>query len=283
VATISAIVHAGATPVLVDVGDDFTMDMEQVEKAITPRTRAVMPVHLNGRACNVAQLLEIAQRHNLLVIEDGAQALGAEFRHKRVGSFGSAGCFSLYPFKMLGAFGDGGIVTTNDASIARELTILRDYGEDRETGEVLHFGFNSRLDNVQAAMLNVKLKYFDQWIDRRRAIARVYDKRLADIRQIKLPPSPDAEHGDVYMNYALRAERRDELVRFLKHQGIEPLTPLSLVTPVHQHKAWKFGYLSLPRTEAIAKQFLYLPVSPELMDEQVEYVAGCIRRFYESS
>lgn len=280
VATISAIVHAGATPVLVDVAEDFTMDMSKVEEAITPRTRAVMPVHLNGRACDMRRLADIARQHELIIVEDAAQALGAEFDRRKVGSFGVAGCFSLYPFKMLGAFGDGGIITTNDRRIAREVAVLRDYGEDRETGEVLCFGFNSRLDNLQAAILNVKLKHFDTWIRRRRSIAEFYREGLADLPQLKLPHFPGDQYGDVYMNYAVRAEQRNDLVAYLKRNGIEPLTPLSLITPVHRHKALGLDHVSLPMTEAIAKEFLYLPICPELSDGQIKQVVSCIRAFY---
>lgn len=281
VATISAIVHAKATPVLIDVGDDFTMDMSKVEAAITSRTRAVVPVHLNGRACEMERLADIARRHGLLIIEDAAQALGAEFNRRKVGSFGIAGCFSLYPFKMLGAFGDGGIVTTNDPRIAREVAILRDYGEDRETGEILYFGFNSRLDNLQAAVLNVKLKYFDTWIRRRRSIADLYRHGLADIPQLKLPHFPGDAYGDVYMNYAVRAEYRDDLVSSLKKNGVEPLIPLSLITPVHKHKALGLDSISLPMTERIAGEFLYLPIWPELSDHQIQHVISSVRQFYQ--
>jgi dTDP-4-amino-4,6-dideoxygalactose transaminase len=264
----------------VDVADDYTMDMSRVESALTSRTRAVVPVHLNGRACDLDRLADIARRHDLMIVEDGAQALGAEFGGRKVGSFGAAGCFSLYPFKMLGAFGDGGIVTTNDPELARELSILRDYGEDRETGDVLHFGFNSRLDNLQAAILNVKLKYFPSWIERRREIAGRYREGLRDLRQLKLPHFPGEKYRDVFMNYAVRVEDRDRLVMYLKENGIEPLTPLSLTTPVHRHKALALDHWHLPMTDAIAREFLYLPISPELSDEQLRHVIACLRRFY---
>lgn len=280
VATISAIVHTGAKPILIDVSDDFTMDISKLEASITPRTRAIVPVHLNGRSCEMDQLMAIARNHTLAVVEDGAQALGAEYDGCKVGSFGTAGCFSLYPFKMLGAFGDGGIVTTNDSRIAREIALLRDYGEDRETGEVLYFGFNSRLDNLQAAILNVKLRHFEGWIHRRRHIADLYRTGLTDIPQLRLPHFSCQKRWDVYLNYAVRADHRDDLVRFLKTNGIEPLTPLSLITPVHRHKALQLDHLSLPKTETIAKEFLYLPVSPELSDDQIHYVISCLRQFY---
>lgn len=283
VATIAAIVHSGATPVLVDVADDFNMDMAKLEATITPRTRAIVPVHLNGRACDMARLDDIARKHGVPIVEDCAQALGAQFATRMVGSFGSAGCFSLYPFKMLGAFGDGGIVTTNNPALAKTISRLRDYGEDRETGEVLYFGFNSRLDNVHAAVLNVKLKYFPAWVERRRKISRLYQAGLSDLPQIVLPHFQGEAWSDVYMNYAVRAERRDELASYLKSVGVEPLTPISLVTPVHRHKALKLGHFFLPVTDRIAREFLYLPISPELTDEQIGYVVQCVRGFYQYS
>jgi dTDP-4-amino-4,6-dideoxygalactose transaminase len=282
VATIAAIVHSGATPVLVDVADDFNMDMAKLEDVITSRTRAIVPVHLNGRACDMSRLQSIAQKHGIQIVEDCAQALGAQFSMRMVGSFGSAGCFSLYPFKMLGAFGDGGIVTTDDAAIAKKVSLLRDYGENRERGEVLYFGFNSRLDNLQAAVLNVKLKYFPAWVERRREISRIYQAGLSAVSQLVLPHFRGEAWADVYMNYAVRAERRDELFSYLKTHGVEPLTPLSLVTPVHRHKALKLEHFSLPVTDRIAREFLYLPISPELSDEQVGYVVECIRGFYQN-
>jgi dTDP-4-amino-4,6-dideoxygalactose transaminase len=282
VATISAIVHTGATPILIDVADDFNMDPSKVEHAITPRTRAIIPVHLNGRACDMDRLTELAEKHRLFIVEDSAQALGAEFHKRKVGSFGIAGCFSLYPFKMLGACGDGGIVTTNDPNIARTVGLLRDYGEDRETGEVLYFGFNSRLDNLQAAILNVKLKYLPLWIEQRRRFAEIYRKDLENIPQVRLPHFAGDDRLDVYMNYAVKVQNRDELFRLLKKRGIEPLTPLSLMTPVHRHKALHLDTVSLPMTDIIAKEFLYLPIYPDLTADQIRYVAMCIRDFYSS-
>jgi dTDP-4-amino-4,6-dideoxygalactose transaminase len=282
VATIAAIVHAGATPVLVDVAHDFNMDMAKLEEVITSRTRVIVPVHLNGRACDMSRLEHIAQKHRVQIIEDCAQALGARFSSRMVGSFGRAGCFSLYPFKMLGAFGDGGIVTTDDAALAKQLSLLRDYGEDRETGEVLCLGFNSRLDNLQAAVLNVKLKYFPLWVERRREISRIYQAGLSNIPQVMRPHFQGEAWSDVYMNYAVRVKQRDELASYLKTRGVEPLTPISLVTPIHRHKALKLDHFSLPMTDRIAREFLYLPISPELDDAQIGYVVQCVQDFYHN-
>jgi len=281
VATVAAIVNAGATPVLVDVGDDFNMNIGSVEEAIRPSTRAIVPVHLNGRACDMERLMAISQRHNLLVVEDAAQAVGAKFDGRMVGSLGLVGCFSFYPFKMLGAFGDAGIMVTDDREIARRISQLRDYGEDRETGEILHFGFNARLDNLQAALLHLKLQYLPGWIDRRREIARLYHRGLSALPLLKIPDFPGEKYFDVFLNYCLRAPKRDELVAYLKEHGIEPLTPISFIKPLHRHEALGLQRFTLPQTEKIAREFLYLPIHPELEDSQVEYVIECIRNFYE--
>ena len=174
VATISAILHCGATPVLVDVGADYNLDPDRLRRAISDRTKAILPVHLNGRLCDMDPIMALAERHGLLVIEDAAQALGATQRGRKAGSFGAAGCFSFYPFKILGGFGDGGAITTNDPQLARMASLLRYNGEDRETGEYHYHGQTALLDNVQAAVLSVKLKYLPDWIEHRRKIAALY-------------------------------------------------------------------------------------------------------------
>ena len=177
VATISAIVHCGATPVLVDVREDYNMDPDAMERAITSRTKIILPVHLNGRMCDMDRIISVAARHRLKVIEDAAQALGASFRGEKAGSFGVAGCFSFYPFKILGGFGDGGAMTTNDPHVARMASLLRYNGEDRETGEYHYHGYTALLDNVQAAVLSVKLRHFPEWLGYRRMVAELYTAR----------------------------------------------------------------------------------------------------------
>ncbi len=202
VATVSAIVFCGAKPVLVDVGEDMEMDVDQVEALITPRTKAIIPVHLNGRMVDMGKLMPIARKHDLVVIEDAAQSLGASYGGKRAGSFGLAGCFSFYPAKILGCAGDGGLLATNDDALANKIRLLRDHGLDRGTMEMLCFAYNSRLDNLQAALLDVKLRHFPDWLMRRREIAGLYTRGLSGIHGIKLPPEPlgGGLFYDVYQN-----------------------------------------------------------------------------------
>ena len=278
VATVAAIIHNGAAPILVDVGEDFNMDMDKVEEAVTPKTKAIIPVYLNGRLCGMERLMSIAQRHNLMIIEDACQSLGATFNGKKAGSFGSTGCFSLYPFKMLGAFGDGGIVTTNDEGIAEKIRLFRDHGQNRKTGEVLFYGFNSRLDNLQAAILSLKLRYLLKWIERRREVAEIYKRGLSDIFQLKLPHFPGEEYYDVFQNYVVRVEKRDELVEFLRDKGVEVL--ISWPIPMHHHQGLKLRHFMLPQTERISKEVLSLPMNAEIDNEQVKYVIDCVHSFY---
>ena len=279
VATVSVIAQCDAKPILVDVGEDMNMDIEQVEKAITQKTRAIIPVHLNGRMCDMARLMEITEEHDLLVIEDAAQALGATLDGKKAGSFGLTGCFSFYPAKMLGAAGDGGIAVTNDEEIAEKIRLLRDHGYQRSTGEMLCYGYNSRLDNLQAAILDVKLKHLPRWIERRRELVNLYHQGLSDLPELKLPPLSNDRFFDVYQNYVIRAKERDKLVAYLGKSGIEIL--VSWPKPMHHHEALGLKHFQLPKTEQISNEVLSLPMYPELSDEQGEYVVADIRSFYE--
>ena len=280
VATVSVIVQCGAKPILVDIGEDMNMDVNQVENAITPRTKAIIPVYLNGRMCKMEKLMEIANGHNLLIIEDAAQALGATFDGKKAGSLGLTGCFSFYPAKMLGAAGDGGAVVTNDEEIAEKIRLLRDHGCQRSTGEMLCYGYNSRLDNLQAAILNVKLKHLPEWIEKRREIASLYHEGLSDLQELKLPPPPHSNDRffDVYQNYVIQAKERDRLVAHLRESGIEIL--VSWPKPMHHHEALGLKRFHLPKTEQISNEVLSLPIYPELNDEQVEFVVEDVRKFF---
>jgi len=279
-ATVGAIVNCRATPVLVDVAEDYNMDMAQVEATVSPRTRAIIPVHLNGRMCDMAALTDIAQRHNLAIIEDAAQAFGASFDGKKAGSFGLANCFSFYPAKMLGTAGDGGMVATSSDEIAARLRALRDNGRVMGQDEVVCFGFNSRLDNLHAAMLNVKLRYLPRWIERRREIARLYDQGLSDLPQVKLPPPPDdnGPYFDVYQNYVIRCQERDRLAAHLRESGVEVL--ISWPIPMHRQKALALDHFHLPETERISREVISLPCYPELSDDKVEYVIEAVHSFY---
>lgn len=276
-ASVSAIVNCGATPVLVDVGADYNMNMAALEGAVTPRTRAIMPVHLNGRVCDMDPILELVRKHELVLVEDACQALGASYGGKRAGSFG-AGCFSFYPFKALGGFGDGGAITTDDPDLAKFAVRMRYNGEDRETGEFHYHGHTALLDNVQAAVLDVKLKYFPDWIEHRRQIANRYREQLKDIPEITLPHFSGDEFFDSYQNYVIRAQDRDALRAHLTQEGVETL--ISWPKPLWHHARLKLGNPSLPFTELLCREVLSLPMSAETQDRDVEVTSAAIRGFY---
>lgn len=278
VATVSAIIHCGAQPVLVDVSKDYNIDPDHVERAITARTKAVLPVHLNGRICEMDRIMAIAERYNLAVIEDAAQALGATYKGQRAGSFGVAGCFSFYPFKVLGGFGDGGAVTTNSPHIARIASLLRYNGEDRETGEYHHHGYTALLDNVQAAVLDVKLRYLPQWIEHRRQIAARYRQGLKDIRELRLPHFTGDHRFDIFQNYVIRTKERDRLREHLKAHGIETL--VHWPKPMWEHKGLELGDPHLPETERICREVISLPMSAETTTEHIDMTVQSIREFF---
>jgi dTDP-4-amino-4,6-dideoxygalactose transaminase len=282
VATAEAIVLVGATPVFVEIGPDHLIDATDLEHRITPRTRAIMPVQLNGRTANMEAIGALAQRHGLATAEDSAQGLGSRFGGRMAGTFGVAGVFSFYPAKILGALGDGGAVITDDEETARALRQLRDHGRDEHTGEVVRWGRNSRLDNLQAAVLRVKLRHVNDEIARRRELARRYTRNLCDLQDVVLPPPPDTTRGDphldVFQNYEIEAERRDELRAFLARHGVGTLLQWG-GKGVHQFPALGIQ-LPLPRTDAILARSLLLPMNTSLSDDEVDYVSERIREFY---
>lgn len=278
VATVGAIVQCGATPVLIDITDDFNMDVNQIEAAITPKTKGIIPVHLNGHACNMGRIMEIAQKYHLRVIEDAAQALGAEFKGKRCASFGDAGIFSFYPAKVLGTAGDGGMVCTNDDALARKIRAFRDNGRVESVDVLECFGWCTRLDNLHAAILNMKFNYFETWIERRREIARMYDEGLSGIPDLLLPLRSNSDYFDVYQNYVIRCKRRDELFAHLQKSGVEVL--ISWRVPMHKQKALGLDHFKLPMTERISSEVISLPMYPELTDEEVEFVIEAVRGFF---
>ena len=281
VATAAAIHHAGATPVLIDIGDDHNMNVDLIEAAITPRTKALMPVHLNGRVCNMARVMAIAEDRNLLVIEDAAQALDASFQGTKGGAFGLAGCFSFYPAKLLGTYGDAGAMVTNNADLAEQVKLLRNHGRLPDGG-VSGWSYNCRMDNMHAALLSLKLKRVPEWIGRRREIAGLYHQRLAGLEQLHLPPPP-IESGpfhDVFQNYEVEAQERDQLVAYLKEKGVEVMLPWG-GKGVHQFPTLGLTHFNLPRTERMFRDSLLLPLHTELNDEHVQYVCDTVEAFYQ--
>ena len=280
-ATVGAIVNCGAVPILIDVGKDYNMNVDLIEEVITPRTRAIIPVHLNGRLCDMERVMAIAEKHHLLVIEDAAQALGATFDGKKTGSFGLTSCFSFYPAKILGTAGDGGMVTTNDEAIVAKIRALRDNGRIMGKDEVAGYGFSSRLDTLHAAILKVKLKYVPQWLNRRREIAALYHEGLFDLPELELPPPPqnDGRYYDIFQNYVVRTKKRDELARYVRENGIEIF--ISWPIPMHHQPALDLNHFQLPETKAISREVLSLPMYPELSNEQVTYVIEVLRGFYQ--
>jgi dTDP-4-amino-4,6-dideoxygalactose transaminase len=278
VATLGAIVQCGATPILVDIADDFNIDVEQIEAAITPKTKGIIPVHLNGHACRMDRILKISAKHNLKIIEDAAQALGTQFKGKKCGSFGDTGIFSFYPAKMLGTAGDGGMICTNDDTLARKLRAFRDNGRV-DSVEVLEcYGWCTRLDNLHAAILNMKLNYFDEWVKRRRDIAKIYNEGLSGVGDIITHPRANDDYFDVYQNYVIRSNHRDALAKHLRDSGVEVL--ISWSKPLHKQKTLGLDHFHLPMTERISAEVISLPMYPELADEEVEMVINTVRSFF---
>jgi dTDP-4-amino-4,6-dideoxygalactose transaminase len=280
VATISAIVHCGATPVLVDVTKDYNVDVDALAAAVTPRTRALLPVHLNGRVCPMDRIMQLADEHDLLVVEDAAQALGATYDGKNAGSFGLTGCFSFYPFKILGSCGDGGAITTDDENVAVAVGRLRYNGEDRETGEYHFHGQTALLDNIQAAVLSAKLMHLPEWIEHRRRIAEFYRRALEGVGDLRLPHFAGEKYFDIYQNYVVRTKHRDALRAYLTEHGVETL--VHWFKPVWEHPALELGDWRLPETAAICREVVSLPMSAETTEEHVEIAAQVIRDFFAS-
>ncbi|MGI5837812.1 MAG: DegT/DnrJ/EryC1/StrS family aminotransferase [Chloroflexota bacterium] len=276
VPTASAITFAGARPVFVDIDPrTFTMDPSDLESKITPKTRAILPVHLYGQAVDMDPILEIGKRHRIPVIEDACQAHGAEYKGRRAGSLGVMAAFSFYPTKNLGACGDGGAVTTDDPELADRLRLLRNYGQRKRYYHESK-GFNSRLDEMQAAVLRVKLRYLNSWNEARRAKAKLYDSMLKGV----VPPIEAEYARHVYHLYVVRSAHRDKLQSYLAKQGIGSL--IHYPVPVHLQDAYRDLGLSrghLPVTEQCADEILSLPLYPELPDEQIAEVAEAIAQF----
>jgi dTDP-4-amino-4,6-dideoxygalactose transaminase len=280
IATVAAIAQTGATPILVDV-DPATrnIDTNLIAAAITPKTKAIMPVHLYGNMVDMEKINSVAKKHNLLVIEDAAQAHGATFKDKRAGSFGIAAGFSFYPGKNLGAYGEGGAVVTSDDKLAETIKKLRDHGFSKKYYcDIL--GYNARMDGIQGAVLGVKLKYLDQWNKERNRVARRYREKLKDA-PITLPTESE-DNFQVYHQFVIETDSRDELQKYLADNDIPTL--LHYPIPVHKQQGFidaGFAIDSFPVTEKLAKRILSLPIYPELADNEVDYIASKINGFFE--
>lgn len=279
IATAEAILLAGATPVFVDIqGDTCLMDVTQVEARITPHTKAILPVHLYGQTVDMDPLLEIASRYNLKVIEDAAQAHGASYTGRRAGSLGAAAGFSFYYSKNLGAFGEGGFITTSDPEIARKARMIRDHGSERRYFHDM-IGINGRLDEIQAVVLRAKLPHLTEYNKLRRQHAQKYHALLAGLPVVTPTERPGNQH--IYHMYVIQAPRRDELQTWLKERGIG--TGIHYPVPIHIQNAMKnLGGKKgdFPVTEKVVDQILSLPMYPELTDEAIQMVASSIREFY---
>ena len=277
IATISSIAHTGSKPVICDISEDYNIDVEKIEKLITKNTKAILPVHLNGRSCNMDKIIKIAKKYNLIIIEDAAQSLGAKFKNKMVGTFGKAGCFSLHPLKSLGGAGDGGFVATNDKKLYKKIYRLRNHGQiSRE--DIAHYGFCSRLDNIQAAILNIKFKSFKSNIIKRRKIASIYSNNLKNLPLILPSSYVDKKYFDTYNSYVVRTLEQKKLVQFLKRKKIETL--INWPKPIYKNKGLKIKTGKLPKTEKIVKQIVSLPIYPEMSNKQIHYVIDMITDFF---
>lgn len=280
IATAWTIVAAGAKPVFVDAGEDMNMDAARVEAAVTPRTRAIVPVHLTGRPAPMHALRALAQKHGLALVEDAAQAIGARLDGRRVGGLGTAGCFSLHPLKNLGVYGDGGLITTDDDGLAEMLRSLRNHGL-RNRDACTRWGFNSRLDPLQAAFAEVKLPYLDGWNARCRRIAAHYRDALQ--AHVQVPVDAPGEEC-VYHNFVIRTPERDALRAHLAGQGVD--TRVHYPIPIHMQDAARelgHGEGDFPNVECFARQMISLPIFPELSDVEVDYVARAAVAFFTGS
>jgi len=278
VATASAIHFAGATPVPVECGTDHLIDAASVEAAITPRTRAILPTQLNGRTADMDALRDIARRYGLQIVEDAAQALGSRFDGQCAATFGASAAISFFPAKLLGCLGDGGCVVTNDDSVYDRMLQLHDHGR-RADGEIISWGLNSRLDNLQAAILDYRLDSYPLAIERRRELAKLYEARLGGVEALQLPPAPsNGRHFDVYQNYEIEAQQRNELRDHLKHRGIATIVQWG-GKAVHQWPALGFPQ-RLPFTDALFQRLLLLPMNLSLTDNEAHEVCDAIEDFY---
>jgi dTDP-4-amino-4,6-dideoxygalactose transaminase len=280
IATAGAIVAAGASPRFVDVGPDYNMDADLLEAAITSRTKAILPVHLTGNPADMEKIIQVAQKHSLVVVEDAAQAVGATLTGKRVGSFGEVGCFSLHPLKNLNVAGDGGVMTTSSPEVRHRLGLWRNHGlKNRE--EIEFFGYNSRLDTMQAVVAQYNLQFLEQVTEKRIGNARLYDHLLANLEEDVVIPPRNPEAKQVFHTYVIQVNQREQLVEYLSRHQIE--TKIHYPIPIHLQSpcralGWKSG--DLPETEKQASRILTLPIHQFLAEAHIHHVAATIKKFY---
>lgn len=278
VATCSAVVNVGAAPVLVDVAKDFNIDVDKIEEVITEKTRGIIAVHLSGYMADMPLIMKIADKYNLVVIEDACQSLGSSISGKMAGSWGLTGCWSFYPFKILGGYGDGGAITTDDPKVAQFARRMRFNGEDRDTGEYHGHGFTCLLDNLQAAFLDIKLRHLPAWIVRRKQIAEQYRQALSDIPDLLLPHYDKPGFDHVYQNYTVRSKQGNNFSEYLKKNGVEVLTQFR--KPYYKHEALGLADRGFPETEALSREVCSLPMNVEITDEEIEFIIKTVRSFY---
>jgi dTDP-4-amino-4,6-dideoxygalactose transaminase len=282
VATAGAIIAAGARPVFVDVGPDYNMDPGRIENALTPRTRCILPVHMTGNPADMLRIMEIARKHGLHVVEDAAQSAGASIQGQVVGSFGDAGCFSLHPLKNLNVCGDAGAVTTKSDEIREKIRLLRNHGL-KNRDEIECFGYNSRMDSIQAAVANVVMDHLEEVAARRITNAGLYDRGLAPLREWVTVPPRRQDVRQVFHTYVVQVARREELIDFLLRRGVE--TKIHYPVPIHLQKpCCELGYREgdFPVCEVQAQRILSLPVHQYLKEEQILHVIRSMEEFYGS-
>ena len=282
VATASAIYHSGAKPIPVECGDDHLISINSIESAITSKTKAIIPTQLNGQICDMDELLSICAKYNLILIEDAAQSLGAKFKGKSAGTFGLASAFSFYPAKVVGCYGDGGAVVTNDENIYNQVFLTRDHGRAK-IGEVVTWGMNSRLDNLQAAILDFKLSKYNLDIIRRREIASLYENGLKEIKELVLPSSPysNQDKFEIYQNYEIEvveSNTREGVRNYLADNGIGTILQWG-GKAVHEFEGLGFK-CSLPFTEDLMRRSFLLPMNTSLTNDDILYIIDSLRKYF---
>jgi dTDP-4-amino-4,6-dideoxygalactose transaminase len=283
IATASAIHFAGGVPVPVDFGNDLLINYDSIEKFITKKTKFLIPTQLNGRTCDMERIKKICLKYNLILLEDAAQALGSKFKNKFAGTFGLASSISFYPAKILGCFGDGGIILTNSENFYKKLMSFRDHGRDFKTGKINSWGVNSRLDNIQAAILNFFLKSHNKAILKRRIIAKIYHERLGGLERIILPPKPDkGNHFDIFQNFEIQADKRDNLKLYLSKKNIGTLVQWSGYSINKLRILKKKNRINLESDKKFAK-LIMTPMNISLDKNQVNKICDEILNFYKKN